>query len=71
MLGWIADFYCAAVKLVIEVDGTIHDAKKDAIRDRVMNNHGLNVLRLTSSDVEADIEWATQEIKKEVERLIS
>lgn len=70
MLGWVADFYCAAAKLVVEVDGSYHEPVKDAHRDRVMNEHGLSVLRLKASDVEADIDWATGAVVAEAKRLV-
>ena len=50
---YIADFYCAAYKLVIEVDGPIHLLKKeyDANRDIVMKEWGFAILRFTNDEV--------------------
>jgi very-short-patch-repair endonuclease len=55
---YIADFYCANHKLVIEVDGPIHLLKKeyDANRDIVMKEWGFNILRFTNDEVEHDLE---------------
>lgn len=41
--GFVADFYCHTAKLVIEVDGGIHDqhAEYDAERDCVLEARGL------------------------------
>ncbi|MFP4120840.1 MAG: endonuclease domain-containing protein [Coleofasciculus sp.] len=46
--GFIADFYCHAARLVIEVDGKIHQhqAEYDAERDRVLSARGLQLLRI-------------------------
>jgi len=37
MLGFIVDFYCASARLVVEVDGGVHDSyearRRDAARD--------------------------------------
>ena len=46
--GFIADFYCHAARLVIEVDGKIHQhqADYDAERDRVLSARGLQLLRI-------------------------
>ncbi|MDR9417886.1 endonuclease domain-containing protein [Gracilimonas sp.] len=50
---YIADFYCAELKLVIEVDGKIHDFQKeyDYQRDLVLNSLGLKVLRIKNEDL--------------------
>jgi len=50
MQFFIADFYCAVEKLVIELDGEIHSQRKyyDRQRDRVIEGLGLRVLRLAN-----------------------
>jgi very-short-patch-repair endonuclease len=54
---YIADFYCAKHKLVIEVDGPIHLLKKeyDDNRDLVMTERGFNILRFTNDEVISDV----------------
>lgn len=56
--GFIADFYCDAAGLVVEVDGPIHATQRayDARRDQVFRERGLRVLRVTNADVQRDIE---------------
>lgn len=51
---FIADFYCAEKKLVVELDGKMHDYTKeyDANRDAVMYNRELNVLRIKNEELE-------------------
>jgi len=46
--GFIADFYCHAAGLVVEMDGGIHQqqAEYDAERDRVLATLGLRILRV-------------------------
>ena len=53
---YVADFYCPAAKLVIEVDGMIHDFTlgPDASRDEYMRALGLTVLRIPAADIMAD-----------------
>jgi very-short-patch-repair endonuclease len=53
---YVADFYCPAAKLVIEIDGLIHDftVEHDQKRDEYMRTLGLNILRIPASDVMAD-----------------
>lgn len=56
--GYIADFYCHAAGLVIEVDGLIHDSQKeyDAERDQALLAHGLRVLRVSEDVVISNID---------------
>jgi len=51
---FIADFYCAEKKLVIELDGKIHDYTKeyDSNRDFVLSERGLKVLRFKNEELE-------------------
>lgn len=52
---YILDFYCAAAKLAVELDGSQHyekDGKRhDAIRTEYLNSLGIEVLRFPNSDV--------------------
>lgn len=51
--GYVADFYCAACKLVVEVDGDSH-AKQvayDKIRDRVLWEKGIVTMRFSNQEV--------------------
>jgi very-short-patch-repair endonuclease len=51
--GFIVDFYCHQAKLVVEVDGPIHDLRSDydTARDAVLTDTGLRVVRVRSADV--------------------
>ena len=53
LIGFIVDFYCHAAKLVIEVDGPMHDfqIEADRIREAKLRREGLEVLRVTNADV--------------------
>ena len=55
--GYIADFYCDAARLVVEVDGPIHDAQADddAERDRVLGAHGVKVTRFRNDEVVSEL----------------
>ena len=52
---YIADFYCPEVRLVLEIDGGIHDApeqqNRDRWRDDALRERGLWVLRLRNAFV--------------------
>jgi very-short-patch-repair endonuclease len=53
ILGWIVDFWCPKIRLVVEVDGSSHASRQsyDARRDRVMSNAAISVLRVPASVV--------------------
>jgi very-short-patch-repair endonuclease len=57
---YIVDFYCAAEKLVIELDGSAHDheqaALRDEARDRFLRSRGLAVIRLENRQVMQNLE---------------
>ena len=50
---YVADFYCAEAKLVIELDGESHvgQALRDELRTMAIETHGLRVLRYTNDEV--------------------
>jgi len=62
---FIADFYCHKAKLVIEVDGTIHDKKVKYDRDRTehFNSLGITVLRFKNEEIEKDVCQVIETIK--------
>jgi very-short-patch-repair endonuclease len=55
---FIVDFYCPSARLVIEVDGPIHDQQReyDALRTEFLESLGLRVLRFENEDVFQNIE---------------
>ena len=55
---FVADFYCPAARLVIEIDGATHNERQtlDSWRDDYMASMGLRVIRVPAADVLADPE---------------
>lgn len=54
LLGWIADFYSADCRLVVEVDGPYHAERvaEDKLRDAILlKSRGILTLRFTNDDV--------------------
>jgi very-short-patch-repair endonuclease len=64
--GFIVDFYCHKAKLVVEVDGGIHQhqVEYDAARDKVLTARGLRVLRIRNEDVRRRLEEVLARIAK-------
>ena len=54
---FIADFYCHEAKLVIEIDGPIHDfqEEKDEIKDLVLKEKGLTIYRYKNREIEHEL----------------
>jgi very-short-patch-repair endonuclease len=50
---YVADFYCHEARLVVEVDGPVHDnhRRHDLQRDQWMDANGYNVMRLENARV--------------------
>ncbi len=56
--GYIVDFYCSELRLVIEIDGDSHadTADYDAERTKILSAYGLTVVRFTNDEVLQNIE---------------
>ena len=54
---FILDFYCSFCKLVVEVDGAVHEAQAehDAERTLFLNQYGYHVIRFTNDEVLKDL----------------
>lgn len=59
---YVADFYCAACKLVIELDGSQHDDQMDRERTRFFKARGLEVLRFWDNEVLQQMEAVIEAI---------
>jgi very-short-patch-repair endonuclease len=66
--NYIADFYCAELRLVIELDGAVHLNKeqneKDRLRDQNLKEMNFTVLRITNNEIEKNLQLALQKIEK-------
>lgn len=55
LLFYIADFYCHELKLVVEIDGPVHNNEDvkicDAVRQTEIENLGIKVIRFTNQQV--------------------
>ncbi|MDR3576905.1 MAG: endonuclease domain-containing protein [Anaerolineaceae bacterium] len=55
---FVVDFYAPAIRLVIEIDGAIHQQQQEADQNRqqILESLDLNVIRFSASQVENEIE---------------
>ena len=67
---FIADFYCHPVKLVIEIDGAIHNKieikMNDLEREIIMKKWGVSTLRFSNDEVINDLQSVMRIIKVKV-----
>lgn len=65
---FIADFYCHEKRLVIEVDGAVHDSKEakeyDSNRTYELNETGIMVLRFRNEEILAGMSEVLKRIKE-------
>ena len=63
---YIVDFYCHALKLVIEADGSIHEQETvqqaDNERQRSLEADGLQVIRFTNNEILKNTEHVIEQI---------
>lgn len=65
---FIADFYCHEARLVVELDGEVHNNQReyDDGRSAEMERYFIKVLRFKNSDIEENIENVVKSIENEV-----
>ena len=72
---YIADFYCAKAKLVLELDGSGHyedeQVLKDCIRTNVFKEMDIEVLRFSNLDVVRNFEGVCVSIDETVKQRIN
>ena len=65
--GYILDFYCPEKKLIVELDGGIHNTKENKEYDEVRNKFfvelGYVVLRFSNSEIEENTKMVIEKIK--------
>jgi len=63
---YILDFYCAAEKLCVEIDGPSHEERQehDARRTVWLEAQGVRVMRFTVADVTERSAWVVVEIER-------
>jgi len=62
--SFVADFYCAECKLVIEIDGDIHlsQIEADAERTAIIESFGYRVIRFRNAEVTTDLQSVLNKI---------
>jgi len=71
---YIADFYCHPLKLIIEIDGSIHDIeevkKNDLQRQQDLEKLGLTMLSFSNTQIKNESDFVIDIISKFIEKHI-
>jgi very-short-patch-repair endonuclease len=71
--SYIVDFYCASKKLVIEVDGSVHDTQgaiaNYKLRDETLQHLGYKTIRIRNSEVFDTPKLVLQRITAAIEKI--
>jgi len=71
--SYVVDFYCAELKLVVEVDGEIHLDPRQVAHDKSRDTHlrsiGCTILRFSNESVVLDLDAVRRQITETASRL--
>ena len=67
---FIADFFCNELKLVIELDGEIHESQKeyDQVREELLQTKKRIILRFKNEEIETSINASLIKLKRSIEK---
>lgn len=69
--NFIADFYCHEIKLVIELDGSIHQLPEilanDIERQKQLESFGITVIRFTNKELQHNLNAVLNKIKETIQ----
>lgn len=67
VLNYVADFYCHSAKLIIELDGSVHETPQqqfhDQVRTEALSAHGIKIIRFRNEDVISSIDQVLEKIR--------
>jgi very-short-patch-repair endonuclease len=70
IMNYIADFYCAKARLIVELDGSQHytgeGMSKDVARDEMINSLNIEVLRFSNLDIDRNLKGVCESINQAV-----
>lgn len=71
--SYIADFYCHELRLVIEIDGSIHDSvmrkEYDSMRTVEFESYGLTVIRYSNNDIVYHLSATLNDLKNRLQAI--
>ena len=63
--GFIADFFCNQLKLIVEIDGGVHEQQKDydAKRERILSLNDVTTIRFSNAEVIDNLDMVKQRLE--------
>ncbi|RZL69838.1 MAG: imidazole glycerol phosphate synthase subunit HisF [Pedobacter sp.] len=72
---YIADFYCHQIKLIIEIDGSIHNKPEilinDTERQKNLEQLGIKIIRFTNNELHSSLNSVLDKIKQTIQERIA
>jgi very-short-patch-repair endonuclease len=72
---YIPDFYCHELKLIIEIDGEVHNLEEthmhDIKRDNILRVNGYHIIRIPNSEIETDLNSSINKIRSFITEIMS
>jgi very-short-patch-repair endonuclease len=66
--AFVVDFYCPSAKLVLEIDGSVHETEKamvyDVHRQSLIESLGLRMLRFTNDEIFDSLDTVVATIRR-------
>ena len=71
LAGYVVDFYCPSLWLVVEVDGLVHDERRveDDARTQVLAALGIRVLRFRNEDILSRLQDVLHDLSTSCQRI--
>jgi len=63
---FVADFYCHEKKLVVEIDGQVHEKQEDydTLRTYIINALGIQVVRFSNDEIEKNFKLVIERLRE-------
>ena len=72
---YIADFFCSRLKLIVEVDGSVHNISEvisnDITRQTDLENLGYTIIRFTNVEIFEQVDKVLNKISESVNNIIN
>ena len=64
--GFVVDFYCHRLRLVVEIDGKVHEKQKeyDGLRQAILEESGYIIIRVSNDEVNRNMDVLLNRLKQ-------
>ena len=67
---YVADFACVSARLIVELDGPIHDEtiEQDRVRDEFLTDNGWQIIRFSNAELGRESDFVVSQLLARLER---